>query len=390
MTASQPSSGGRSWVWIVVVVAAVVLTVLLTPKGETGEPYDLKSTEPDGYRGLDLLLDSTGTDVSMVDAGDISESSVDRFDTVFVPLGGRAEADVVGQWRRYVEAGGRLVLGSPSDHIGPAPVDIGFIAGGIGVEPGTCDVASMAGLDRVRIDGILGAVEVPSGASSCFGDGTEAVVVIEQFGTGSVTALASPDLFTNSTMGAPKPDKPVGEIPDNAVVAELLLGRSPDGGDTNRLAVVTSGVDAPLEPGTESLTDLMSPGVKLGLLELAAAFGFYLVYRGRRHGRVVTEPVPVSIAGSAFVEAVGSLLERQGDVGRAAEVLRDGQCRVLAERLGVPRSTPRRDLAHVLAARTGRDPAQVEHLLTGPVDDERSLVELTRELDSLRQEALHV
>src|SRR5690606_12276607 len=112
-------------------------------------------------------------------------------------------------------------------------------------------------------------------------------------------------------------------------------------------------------------------------LQLGVAFGFYAFSRGRRHGRVVTEPAPVTIAGSAFVEAVGSLLERQGDVGRAAEVLREGRCRELARRLGRPRSITRAELAGVVAARTGRDPAEVVGLLSDPVDSDADLVALT-------------
>ena len=182
----------------------------------------------------------------------------------------------------------------------------------------------------------------------------------------------------------------MGAIPGNAVVAQRLLGSGAGAEPGRRLGVVTSGIADVAPTGEKSLTDFMSTGVKLGLLELGVAFLFYAWARGRRHGRVVTEPAPVTIAGSAFVEAVGSLLERQGDVPRAAEVVREGQCRELARRLGLPRTAGRPELAAVVAARTGREPAAVLSLLTDPVDSDAGLVTLTRELDSLRQEALHV
>ena len=73
-----------------------------------------------------------------------------------------------------------------------------------------------------------------------------------------------------------------------------------------------------------------------------------------------------------------------------AENTGEGQCRELARRLGLPRTAGRPELAAVVAARTGREPAAVLSLLTDPVDSDAGLVTLTRELDSLRQEALHV
>ena len=168
---------------------------------------------------------------------------------------------------------------------------------------------------------------------SCYGDERVALVVRQRLDRGEIVTLATPDLFTNEIMGAPEPEQSVGAIPGNAVVAQRLLGSGAGAEPGRRLGVVTSGIADVAPTGEKSLTDFMSTGVKLGLLELGVAFLFYAWARGRRHGRVVTEPAPVTIAGSAFVEAVGSLLERQGDVPRAAEVVREGQCRELARRL---------------------------------------------------------
>lgn len=356
-------------------LAAVVLTIVLLPSSDETQRYDLDSAQPDGYRGLRLLLEETGTDVDRVDADDVTEET--PADTVFVPDAAGAGGEQVARWRRYAEAGNTLVLGSPVDGLGAPASDVGFS----GVD-GTCSVDGLAGDEDIVIPFVDTGVEVGAD-DGCFGDGESALIVGRFVGDGEIITLATPDLFTNTTMGAPEPDQPVGRVPDNAVVAQVLLG-------TPRLAVVTSGVEAVGVDGEKGLTDFMSPGVKLGILELGVAFGFYAVARGRRHGRVVTEPLPVTIAGSAFVEAVGSLLERQGDHARTAEVLREGECRRLALRLGLPRSMSRHDLAAVVAERTGRDRAEVERLLTQPVDSETALVEITRELDSLRQEALHV
>ena len=383
------TSRGGSARWILLVLAAVALTVILLPSRETDRPYDLDSAQPGGYRGLRLLLEETGTSVDRVDASDVGASFVTEADTVFVPEASGAGAALTRQWRSYVQAGGRLVLGAPADGLGPPADPMPAFGGGVAILPGTCTLEPLAAGQAVRMPVDIRGVWVAQD-ESCYGNTTSALIVRRPLGDGEIVTLASPDLFANSFMGAPEPDRPVGKIPDNAVLAEYALAQGPAGSvGSHRLAVVTSGIAAAPD-GTKGLTDFMSPGVKLGILELGAAFLFYALARGRRHGRVVTEPAPVTIAGSAFVEAVGSLLERQGDHGRAAEVLRAGECRELARRLGLPPDISRHDLAAIVAHRTGREPAAVERLLTDPIESDAALVDITRALDSLRQEALHV
>src|SRR5262249_45544028 len=151
------------------------------------------------------------------------------------------------------------------------------------------------------------------------------LVVRERAGAGEIVTLATPDLFTNVTMGAPDIDQTsVPPVPGNAVLLERLLGETSTGsGGHTRLAVVTSGTATAPVNGTKSVTDFRWAGVKVGLWELRAPFVISAVFRGRRHGKLVSEPVPVAIAGSAFTEAVGDLLERQGSHQRAADVLRE-------------------------------------------------------------------
>ena len=392
---ASTSGGGGGWKWLLPVLAAVVLTVIVLPSNDAGPLYDLESAQPDGYRGLRLLLEETGTAVGTLDADEIDAVAVGRFDVVYVPGGGAVDAALARQWRRYVEAGGRLVLGSPSDEVGARAVgdvtaiDGLFVGGGSDLPAGVCAIDDLGDAGPIRAPFLTQGVDVGDG-DSCYGDERVALVVRQRLDRGEIVTLATPDLFTNEIMGAPEPEQSVGAIPGNAVVAQRLLGSGAGAEPGRRLGVVTSGIADVAPTGEKSLTDFMSTGVKLGLLELGVAFLFYAWARGRRHGRVVTEPTPVTIAGSAFVEAVGSLLERQGDVPRAAEVVREGQCRELARRLGLPRTAGRPELAAVVAARTGREPAAVLSLLTDPVDSDAGLVTLTRELDSLRQEALHV
>jgi hypothetical protein len=134
----------------------------------------------------------------------------------------------------------------------------------------------------------------------------------------------------------------------------------------------------------------MRPGVKVGLWELLVAVIFYLWWRSRRHGRVVSEPQPVPIAGSELIAAVGNMMSRRHDPARAAGTVRDDTARALGERLGVPRDTDPRLLATMIAQRTGRDPSTVAGaLFANPVHNDAELIAVTAQLESIRQEILH-
>ena len=104
MTAPSASTtgGGGGWKWLLPVLAAVVLTVIVLPSNDAGPLYDLESAQPDGYRGLRLLLEETGTTVDTLDADEIDAVAVGRFDVVYVPGGGAVDAALARQWRRYL------------------------------------------------------------------------------------------------------------------------------------------------------------------------------------------------------------------------------------------------------------------------------------------------
>jgi hypothetical protein len=142
--------------------------------------------------------------------------------------------------------------------------------------------------------------------------------------------------------------------------------------------------------GDASFSDLIRPGVKLGIWQLVAAFVFFAWYRGRRLGRVVTESHPVPIAASELVGAVGNLMERRQDPSRAAQLLRQETVGELAMRLGMPRATDPSVVAAMVAGRIGRDPDAVLAVLsTRPVSSDEQLLAVSTQLEAIRQEVLH-
>lgn len=110
------------------------------------------------------------------------------------------------------------------------------------------------------------------------------------------------------------------------------------------------------------------------------------IWRGRRLGPILTEPLPVTVRASETVEGHGRLYHRLNARDRAAEALRNGVRTRLSRVLGHTEDPGA--LSGVVAARTGRDAGQVRALLFGPAPDtDDDLVALTRSLDRLEQEA---
>jgi hypothetical protein len=369
-------------------VLGVIVALVLASGHDTGDPYDLDDAHTYGYKGLRLVLEAEGGTVERIDAAELDAGLARRVPVVLVPVAHQASRAMTRRWDDYVRAGGTLVLGTPRRHAGPqtdvdpSGSDLDIVA----TPRGVCDLPRLADARAEDPAGSL-PLHVPVGAESCYGDGDTALVVRQAVGDGAIVTLASPDLLTNEAMRPHDQDidDPHTPMRDNVVVASRLL--DPDGQGT--VAVVTSGLAAVVE-GRTQLSDLIGSGVKLGIWQLIAAFVLFAWYRGRRFGRVVVEAQPVPIAGSELVEAVGNLMERRSDPGRAAWLLRRDTAEDLAMRLGVPRSTDVSVLAAMIAARTGRDADAVAGTLAAtPVTSDDQLVAVAAHLEAIRQEILH-
>ena len=99
------------------------------------------------------------------------------------------------------------------------------------------------------------------------------------------------------------------------------------------------------------------------------------------------EPQPVEIPGSELTAAVGRLFQRAHARGRAADLVRDGTRRSLAQRLGLAPDAPVEVVAEAAAARIGKPADEVRAALAGPEPaDERALVAVTQEAETLNRE----
>ena len=403
MSAPRSAEGrGRGGVLAAVVaVVAILLVIVLGSRQPSGQPFDIRSSAPDGYRAITLLLRDRGAQVRRSSAAAVAtDPGTGVGDVIVVPDPSLASRSELHGIRSAADRGATVVFATPtSDGVPGGDPD----AGPDGVDPqdsrsladtpaeparrANCTIAALDGLGA--IDTAFATPVRTRSTMTCYGGPQRALVGLEPDGTGQIITLASPYLLVNARL---QPDKENGGQPlDNASLALRLFGPSGSGaGPGVRITVIDAVAGPDAVGGSDSLIGLVPLPVKLALAQGVLAFVLYAWWRARRLGRPVRERIPVEIAGSELVVAVGDLLRRKGTPGRAAAVLRSDARRELAHRLGVPPTAPPAALVEAVSQRTARGTDEVfAALADAPVGSADALVKLARTLQSLRQEVLH-
>ncbi len=383
---------GRGVLWAgVVVLAGLAVVVLWLSSAGTPPPFDVSSSTPDGYRAVSILLRDSGSQIDSLGASDLGSLPADPVGrSVVVPIAQRLTPEQLDRLESYASRGATVVLARGDSF---TMIDDRSLtrtpAQPVGA--GLCTITALEGLEALDHLG-FGAVDLTSqtgeGTGYCFTDapgfeGVAALVGERRLGAGRIVELASPYLWANARL---QPDKEQGGQPlDNGPMAVALLGGS-------QVSFVAAASDEDVAPdGTRNPLALMPFNVRLALVQAGAAFVVYAWWRARRLGRPVSEEMPVEVAGSELVEAVGGLLRRHGSAARAGQVLRERECADLASMLGVPREAGPVALVAAVASRSAREPEAVRSLLFGePPPDAEGLVALSRNLDELRSEVLDV
>jgi hypothetical protein len=358
----------RGLLWVALVVVVGVAFALVGRSDErSGDPLSPASTEGDGLRALVLLAESFGADVDVIDGAPRADHAV-----AFMAADRLGRTDE-GELRRWVRRGGILVITDPQSPFSPdlgGPLGTGLVQDNT-IDAGNCTIRALSNARSVNVGDAF--VYRPSSSSDrCFTVNNDALIVATPDGTGTIVSVGGPSLFLNNRL----------DEADNAVVAVDLLAP--------RQGTKVAFIRGPsIGAGDESLWSLIRPGIRWSFLQIALAFVLYAIWRGRRLGRPVLEIPRVEIEGSELVTAVGHLLERTNSPMHAASVLRADARRELARRIGGVRADDTETLAVLLGAHMGAERDRVRSLLSDtPIADERQLVALARELQSLREEVL--
>ena len=353
---------------LLVLLALVAVGVVAGGLAATGPDAELDpdSYRPGGARALAELLRDQGVDVRRAGTLDDVRALDGAATTVLVAApDGLAESElealadlqaslvVVGPDDAALEALGVQAVTGP-----PAPVE---------VRQPACDLPAAQRAGTATVGGVSVEPAATSGAVGCYASaGRPTLLALPGDRT---VLLGSGTLLSNDQL----------DEQGNAALALGLLGA----GDRVVFLLPQPGRTV-AEGDTPPLSDLVADGLKLGLVQLAVAAAVLALWRARRLGRVVEEPLPVVVRAAEAVEGRSRLYRAAGARDQAAEQLRAGARDRAARRLGLGLDASREAVVAAVAARTDRDPAAVDALLDGAAPgDDAALVRLADELRSL-------
>jgi hypothetical protein len=347
------------------VVGAAVLQTVLT--GHVGaNRLDPDAAAPEGARALATLLRAHGVDVRKVDVPSGADDT-----TVFIPDPFLVNASRPETLSAVAVASEVVVAEAEDAHLTALGVD----AKATGVIPERSVDPGCTHPDAVAAGSVyLGGLTYSAGqdAVACYALGGEPAFLELRSPGRRVTLLGSAAFMTNDRLGDD----------GNAALALRLLARH------RTVEWVYPSSLLPASPEEEqSLTDLLPRRLVLAVDELLVAVLLLALWRGRRLGPVVTEPLPVVVRAAETIEGRARLYESAGARDQAANALRAGLRDRLVRVLGLAPDAGRETLVAAVTSRTVKDGPTVDALLYGPPPaDDAALVRLADGLDSLDSE----
>ena len=360
----------RGPVTVALVVVLGALAVALLAGGPPAGRLDPRSPAPEGSRAVAEVLRDQGVQVDLA----TTTAAVRR-------LAAPGRTLLVTDPELLADSQASAVLGLGSDLVVVEAARPERFAAGVslgqlsppGVRRPGCRLAAARRAGGAETGGagyVVGAGA--RGARLCYAEDGQASLVRVAEGGRAVTFLGSGAALTNRRFGEE----------GNAALALGLLG-----GRDRLVWYLPALSDVPASAAQESVYDLVPDGVWWGLAQLAVAVVLLALWRARRLGPVVAEPLPVVVQAAETVEGRARLYRRSRARDTAAESLRGARRVRLGRLLGLPPRSDAAALVDAVAARSGRSPAEVGALLYGaaPADD-RALVALADALDALDQE----
>jgi hypothetical protein len=360
---------------LVVLLALGVLTAVASRSSVHGGDLDPDNPSPDGARAVARVLGRHGVQVDVVRrAADLDRATIDGDSTVLVTASERLGDSTARQVRARSAAAGAVVLPAPAvtlSRVLRLPQPARSVPAGDPVRA-RCDDPLLTGL-TVAVRPGEGYPVARSSVHGCFPvSGERPVALVARVdGTSPTYLVAADDVFRNGRI----------TDADNAAVALRLLGQH------RRLVWYVPDVrDVPAGDGG-SVAAQLPRGLVPGLWLVAAATLATMLWRGRRLGPLVVEPLPVTVKAVESTQGRGRLYRHVRDREHAAAILRHATAARLLAQLRLPAATGPDQLVRSVAATTGRDSREVHDLLVArPVDHDRALTRLGADLAGLEKE----
>lgn len=361
---------GARWIVLalVVIVAVAALTTYLTA-ARPGGRLDAGSTGADGTHALIALLRDQGVEVVVADTiADVERAA--RADTLIVAAQTFHLYDDDQLNRLAALPGDRLVLeplGKTRERLAPLLRRAESVQFG-GLAPG-CDLREATRAGTVQFGAAdsyeaLGEVAV----TRCY----DGVLARYRADGRTITVVGSAEFVMNAAL--------LDE--GNAALALNLTGTQP-----RMIWYAPQQAEGDQARGDATVFDLIPPQVNWLVLQLVIAVALLALWRGRRLGPLVAEPLPVVVRASETVEGRGRLYRSRRARDRAAEALRTATRQRMLPRLGLQSWAAPAIVAAAVAQRCGGDPQTITHTLYGPAPaTDTDLVNLARALDDIERQ----
>ena len=369
---------------VVAVLLAVTMAVTVLTPGRQGNTDDLDPANPgySGAQGLANVLRDHGVGVTVVrNQRELLDERVDGATTVVITRTDRLSGRTARAALAHAAPAARVVLLGPDPEVTQGmglPVDshrtalTDVAAGCPGAEVG--QDFRLAQADRAYTsmgDGPAATICFPDPTDGGGGGGGAMISLpAAELGRPPVILLGDSALISNGAILEA----------DNAAIALHLFGQ------TDRLIwYVPSVADI---AAAESTSRSIAPAwFQPGLALATSAVVFLCLWRGRRLGRLVTEPLPVIVRAVETTESRGRMYRRSRDRARALAVLQLATRRRLTAYLGLSPSSAVSSVAAAAAAVSGRHYQDVLGLLNSPAaHDDSSLLHLANALVALEKE----
>ena len=340
-------------------VVLVVVTSFL-PEPSENVTGSITNPAPEGSRALAQVLEQQGVQVSQVTKlSDASGAPAGSTLVVFVTRSlssaaitrlSQTPADLVVLNDRYSNQD----LYDLTDGL----VDSGFWGSNNADSPhADCDDPDALAAGTLSLPGGGTGIQSPGDeANLCFTDGSgNGLYAVGQTAHHRVTVIAGGSQFFNGFI-----------VNDgNAALALRALGRYP------QLTWYLPGQDAwpsssDTSSGELSLWSLLPDWARAAAAVVVVAGAAAALWRGRRFGPLIREPLPVEVPAAEAATGLGRLYQQANARGHAAAGLRAATIYRLAPRLGLPPTAPPPLVVERLAGTTNRDPSYLTSLLYGP------------------------
>ena len=361
--------GARVWLaLLVLLVVAGAVFMLLTRGGEARGNLDPESYEPSGSHALAKLLTDAGVTVRPVHTLASAEIEVTGGTSLLVSSPELVPTGGLSRLRLYAADIVLVVPGPKSlEELLPGAGPVG--RGQIKTLTPRCSVPAAVAAREATLGGV--AYHAPGG-KSCYPSDDGPTMVQVSDGPVTTTLLGTPAPLTNERLAEE----------GNAALSMRLLGQH-----QKLVWYLPSPTDPALDSARKSIFDLIPRGWYYGAYEVLIAVALLALWRARRLGPVVTEPLPIVVRAAETAEGRARLYRRAKASGHAGETLREASRARLRTALGLPRDAEAASLVASVSARTGRQPNEIGAVLYGPQPaDDPALVRLADELDRVERE----